>query len=652
MHFNHYIVTIIFQVAAVISTMAEQPIIDLNEKTNNLRIYPNNYTVVSTNDKIIYTPTTLKKLIPLRNAINIENTNATYWVHIKINKRNTEKWFLEFLDAHINSIEAFQYRNDTLIHRWNPMGMDYPFTTKNYLFKNFIFPIEKEHTGVSDFLIRINSSTKTSFVFKLRTENNFISHAKTEYHFLGLFYGLVIITIITNFIIFFFLRERVYLYYAIYLIGCSLLFLSEDALGFEFYWPEFPLLNKWVTSYSPALLVISFYLYSNRFLKLQNYFPKASRYLIAIILICVLYFFAFAIITSSTADYRFFILPFITIYGAGIYLWTKGSRSAKYFVAAHSFVIIGIIFLIFRKAGINILNTPLTYYSLYIGFAVEMAILSYALGERIQEFKTLRFKAQEKLLHQLKSRQEAQRKLVLQLEENQHLKDQLNTALELEVQRRSKEIIEQNKIIADQNEELKYVNEKLLEQADKINKLNEKLDLDNWALKSNIKSITEARILSKAVDYQEFIKLYPDQDSCLQFLAQKKWAVVYSCRKCLNDIFCAGRTPYSRRCTKCRYEETATAFTLLHKCKIPLDKAFYAIFLIFSSRGKITSVSLSQKLKIRQSTCWMFIQKVNAAISTNKKAWEKGWDSILLDTVSIKTSETVLNDAQLLDEEN
>jgi two-component system, sensor histidine kinase LadS len=612
--------------------MSQTRVIQLTQQSNNQLIKPDQYVVfIATSDSTNYTPTTVLNLTRAPSNLNIEDTEATYWIWMRVNKANNEKWFLEFLDAHTNSIEAFRYRNDSLIKKWQPMGMDYAFRKKSYQYKNFLFPIEYNDNGLSTFLLRVRSTSKTSFVLKFRSDTDFISFAKNEYYLLGIFYGIVLITIITNLILFLFLVERVYLYYALYLVSCSLLFLSEDI-------------------YSPFLLLFSFYLYSNRFLRLENYFPIAKRYFFSIILLCSFYFLAKIIITDSPPDYRFYILPFITLYGAGIYLWKIGARGAHYFVVAHSFVIIGITFLIFRKAGIHILDTPFTFFSLNMGFVIQIAILSYALGERIHEFKALRIKAQEKVLQQLKSRQEVQRKLVTQLEENQMLKDQLNNELEQEVQKRSQKIIDQNAIIALQNEELKRANEKLLEQGDKISKLNEKLDLDNWALKGNIKSITEARILSKNVDYVEFSKLYPDQDTCLKFLSEKKWPSEYTCRKCGNVVYCAGRTTFSRRCTKCRYEESATAFTLLHKCKIPLDKAFYAIFLIFSSRGKITSVSMAEKLKIRQSTCWSFMQKVNEAIRAKKNIWEKGWDSILIEQLKAKPSEAEMDEAQLLEE--
>ncbi len=60
---------------------------------------------------------------------------------------------------------------------------------------------------------------------------------------------------------------------------------------------------------------------------------------------------------------------------------------------------------------------------------------------------------------------------------------------------------------------------------------------------------------------------------------------------------------------------------------------------------------MSEKLNIRQSTCWTFMQKVNEAIRNHKNAWERGWDSILIIRNATKVSGAEVANTQLLDEE-
>jgi hypothetical protein len=552
---------------------------------------------------------------------NVRNFSATYWVIFSIARTDLttqNKLFVEFIDPHINEIEMATVSANKVRQIGGKMGADISFKKKIFQFKNYLFPVEFQ--GVGDTLqvvTRIKSESRTTFLFKIRTEQHFISQAKNEYYGLGIFYGAILITVITNLIIFLFIRERIYLFYSLYLISCSLIFLSEDMLGFEYIWPTYPPLNRLITSYSPIFLVLSFYFYARGFIQLKNYYPKAHIFIKWMMVVCAGYLLVCTWFKLESPNYQFYILPFLVVFTFGVLIARKGSKTAKYFVLAHSFIIVGIIFFILRKSGISFPASPLTYFSLHIGFAIELAVLSYALGEQLSHTKTLKIMAQEKLLSQLKSRQRTQQDLVIQLQENQVLKDKLNQELEIEVKKRAAEIVE--------------ANEKLKKQADQINRMNQLLDLDNWSLKKDIRKITEERVLSKEVGFVEFSKLYPDHLACIRFLAEKKWENGYKCKKCGHDHHCDGKTILSKRCTRCRYEESPTAFTLLHKCKIPLDKAFYAIFLIYNRKGEISSVELAEILTLRQSTCWSFLQKVKLAIKQHKKKPGSGWDAVILE---------------------
>ena len=123
-------------------------------------------------------------------------------------------------------------------------------------------------------------------------------------------------------------------------------------------------------------------------------------------------------------------------------------------------------------------------------------------------------------------------------------------------------------------EKLKLANDKLEKQAENINEINLLLDMKNRSLEKDLTKINHARIQSHIISFEEFEKVYPSKEKCHIFLADLKWNSGYECRRCKNKKYCEGRTPHSRRCTKCRYDESATAYTIYHKCKFELPKAF------------------------------------------------------------------------------
>lgn len=125
------------------------------------------------------------------------------------------------------------------------------------------------------------------------------------------------------------------------------------------------------------------------------------------------------------------------------------------------------------------------------------------------------------------------------------------------------------------------------------------------------------------VDPKHFEKDFSTENQCLAYLSDQKWHNGFVCRKCGNDNYCAGKKPYSRRCTRCKTEESATAHTVMHGCKIPLTTAFELMYNV-CSRPDISSHELSRLLDTRQMTCWKFKKKLKECLE------EKG--TLLLDT--------------------
>ncbi len=125
------------------------------------------------------------------------------------------------------------------------------------------------------------------------------------------------------------------------------------------------------------------------------------------------------------------------------------------------------------------------------------------------------------------------------------------------------------------------------------------------------------KCLFKGLTEQEFTEKFGTEEQCLAFLASEKWLNGFICRKCGHDNYCAGTTPYSRRCTRCKSTESATAHTIFHCCRIPLPKAFEIVWRVCCS-PLITSTELSTSLETRQMTCWRFRAKVRECLNARQ----------------------------------
>ena len=107
----------------------------------------------------------------------------------------------------------------------------------------------------------------------------------------------------------------------------------------------------------------------------------------------------------------------------------------------------------------------------------------------------------------------------------------------------------------------------------------------------------------------KFRKLFPDEDACLSMLADFKWEHGFVCAKCGNTNYCKGKSNYSRRCTRCKKDESVTANTAFHRCKIPLNKAFEIAYSICNIPA-ISSYEISRQIEVRHMTCYTFQKKM------------------------------------------
>lgn len=115
--------------------------------------------------------------------------------------------------------------------------------------------------------------------------------------------------------------------------------------------------------------------------------------------------------------------------------------------------------------------------------------------------------------------------------------------------------------------------------------------------------------------YQRFVS----DDECYRYLADIKWENVYVCKKCGHTHYCRGVKPHSRRCTRCKYDESPTTGTMFDKIKFPLLVAFHIAFKISTKKKGMSSLELSEEYELRQKTCWAFKWKIQQAMKSSCK---------------------------------
>ncbi len=550
---------------------------------------------------------------------------AAYWYRIKVDHRQASRrnWLLEFMDQTIDSIAVYSPTPDGRYVQTS-FGAAYPFSERTFYHKNFTLQLKNNLEGPNIYYIRVKSHQPVNVIVVLRSVNWFVHYALDEYFFFGAFYGMLTVFGLYNLMMFFAIRQRQYLYYVAYNVSIGFYEMCTDGIAYQYMWPAASGWNQY--AYGVALYFASIFgmLFTMSLLHVKARAPKMYRIIWAEMALRTVFFICCLTINRDWFSYKIIeIVPLLLACYTGFYVMSKGYWPARFFVVGYSFLFVGFIIKILIAFDVPWLPFgPVTHYSLSFCFIMEMLFISFAIGEKVRALK--------------KKKDYVQRRIIRQMKQNEELKDNINRQLEEQVRERTHELLDKNDLIERQNNELLSVNELLKAQAEEISRINVLLEKDNITLHTNIEKVTHDRIMSTEVDFEEFSRIYPDRETCFKFLSDLKWEHGYNCRRCSHTHYSGGHLPYSRRCSKCGYEESVIANTILQNTRIPINKAFYMIFLMYSTKGKISSHKLSEVLDIRQSTCWAYSSRIKKIMEARKKelrnAGHKGWSKLVLDT--------------------
>lgn len=124
----------------------------------------------------------------------------------------------------------------------------------------------------------------------------------------------------------------------------------------------------------------------------------------------------------------------------------------------------------------------------------------------------------------------------------------------------------------------------------------------------------------RGVNAIDFHKRFSDEEACYEYLARAKWADdSYTCKKCGYDKYCKGKKPHSRRCLRCKYDESPTAGTVFDKLKFSLHIALHIVFKVCARKKGLSTMELSKEFGLRQKTCWAFKWKIQQAMKSSCK---------------------------------
>lgn len=273
---------------------------------------------------------------------------------------------------------------------------------------------------------------------------------ETGHLVMGLYFGGTLCLLFYNLFIYVSVRDRSYLYYLLYLVSGACLFFGMNGLGFRYWWPN----SRWwnegymLFAFTGFLGMLQF---TRNFLHTDHYSQPLNRWLktmaaaSAIAATGVIWIPRSIIFT--VANFATILVSLTCLY-AGVSIWRRRYRPARYYVISWLSIMTGIVIYALKNFGVLPYN-PLTHYAAQLGSFMEMLLLSLAMGDRMALLQT------EKLAAEV----DTKAKILA-----------ANMALEETVKARTNELSSNMQALAQQHEQLKKTEQQLV-QAEKMSSL-------------------------------------------------------------------------------------------------------------------------------------------------------------------------------------
>ena len=239
----------------------------------------------------------------------------------------------------------------------------------------------------------------------------------------GIFIGILGALFFYNLILYFFLKDKNYVYYILYLLFIGVAQL--DIIGFNYYiFSSTASISNVLMHYCSGLSGIFGILFIQRILNTKLN-AKKGHILLNIIMAVYSVVIVLTLCGQGVLAYVFMQLAGVSlliILGISFYLSTKGIKEGNYVGASYFVLFVGIVFYVLKDFQILPYN-DITTFTLTIGVALQAVLLSVALANRINVLNIASQKANERA--------------VLETQKNEELVLNQNITLENKVKERT-----------------------------------------------------------------------------------------------------------------------------------------------------------------------------------------------------------------------
>ncbi|WP_455807158.1 7TM diverse intracellular signaling domain-containing protein [Pseudomonas fluorescens] len=327
-------------------------------------------------------------------TLNAGYSRSAFWLKIDLHYRPSNPaaqrtWLLELAYPPLDHLDLYMPDASGDYRLVRQTGDALPFASREIRQNNYLFDLSFKPDQQQTVYLRLASEGSIQAPVTLWSSTAYLEDQPVRLYVLGIIYGVLLGMVVYNLFIYLSVRDTSYLYYIFYIASFGLYQLSVNGAAVEYFWPDNP---WWANAATPFFIGCAGLFgsqFARSFLQTKTHSRWLDRLLIGLIAFGALVI-GLSLMTSYALALRLattLALTFtVVIFAAGILAWWRGLRVARYFIIAWSAFLLGGIVNTLMVLGL-LPNVFLTMYASQIGSAIEVALLSLALADRINAMR-------------------------------------------------------------------------------------------------------------------------------------------------------------------------------------------------------------------------------------------------------------------------
>lgn len=372
------------------------PIIFNNNETSYLNLEKNIGIYVDTNasltiDSLLHFNSKYR-FTPIHNQrLNYGFTKKAFWLKISsINNSSQDKTMLLSIAYPLLNSVVFYETDKYLVFNKIVTGELCPFDSRGINNRKFVFPLKISAKDTRIFYIRVfNDGETVRIPLSLSMVDDYNEADNSDTFWIAIYYGFLLFGLIFNLLLFISFKNRVYLYFSVFVCATTLSLMVLDGLAFQLFYPALPWLANKSIIFVSLLSNIAILLFTRNFYfeekkhKIVKFFSITFLIYYCVLVLCIFldypyYLYVVEIANITTATTAILILT-LSLYST----FKKFKSSKMVFASAFVFVMLGTIFHLMRNSGLMPDNF-LTQNGLKLGFAFQIIVLTFAI---VMQFK-------------------------------------------------------------------------------------------------------------------------------------------------------------------------------------------------------------------------------------------------------------------------